>query len=450
MGRVNALEQRFPVDTWKYQGVDLWPLIRFEIFRMQGKGLDASSGWQGWMARLPQAVRSSLDALRLLMLRPQLVKFFWGRCDALVASHSAYQKYSFAGKILDPYADRLILENQELGLKTHKWEFNGIAPFNLKGSYLGFPSALVFYPLKTAARLKFRFSRRGEVLPAFVALHGNLGQDLSTDALEKSVLQSVFVIRLVSQVLKKILTLKGVKKVYVTAYYSEPQMALLLAARELGIPTVDLQHGVQARAHKAYGSWSKVPPEGYNVLPDEFAVWSEVEMQIRKDWGKPAESIPRATMIGPSPLLLRQKLGDHEGIPAWLSSIRVRERKLALLSTQPTVDFIRFLKESTGVGDYFWLIRLHPRMRGDLTVSLKALSEIPDLRFEIQKSTAANLFPLLESCDVHVTGYSTVATEASWFGKKTLTFHPFGPTCFPELTDAGWLQPWEEGLKHGL
>ena len=85
-------------------------------------------------------------------------------------------------------------------------------------------------------------------------------------------------------------------------------------------------------------------------------------------------------------------------------------------------------------------------MKGEISKIAAALAEIPNLQFEVVKSTSETLFPLLETCDMHVTGYSTVATEASWFGKKTMTIHPFGPQCFPELVDAGFLSPWETGF----
>src|SRR5262249_37500646 len=48
----------------------------------------------------------------------------------------------------------------------------------------------------------------------------------------------------------------------VTQYYDAEAMALLLACRERGIPSVDLQHGMQGALHFAYGRWSRIPRGG--------------------------------------------------------------------------------------------------------------------------------------------------------------------------------------------
>ncbi len=446
MKLVNSIERDLPVDQWTHRGVQIWPLMRFEIFRQSEKRIfDGANGWSGIFIKFPPALRSFLDALKVCLVRPSVFLNLFGKTQVLVASHSSFQKYAYSGKIFDPYADRNILEEREAGHKTQKWEFNGLCPLNLSGSLLGFPWALFFYPLKIISRLRDKTLGTNLNHPAFLEMAKKIGTD-PAQKMQSSVMASANTISLVSKFLVPILKWKSVKKLLVTAYYSEPQMSLILAARHLGIPSIDLQHGVQARDHKAYGSWKKIPLDGFGILPDQFAVWSNVEMQIQKEWSLSPIQKPGALMIGPSPLVLLKKLGANDPIPEWLSQLRLQNSKIALLSVQPTVDFVSFLKESPRVSDYFWLIRLHPRMKGEISKIAAALAEIPNLQFEVVKSTSETLFPLLETCDMHVTGYSTVATEASWFGKKTMTIHPFGPQCFPELVDAGFLSPWETGF----
>src|SRR5207253_11421849 len=71
---------------------------------------------------------------------------------------------------------------------------------------------------------------------------------------------------------------------FVVNYYDARCMALILACRELGIRSVDIQHGVQGELHGAYGSWRRVPAGGYAVLPSIFWCWSGDEARTLRAW----------------------------------------------------------------------------------------------------------------------------------------------------------------------
>src|SRR5262249_45583558 len=57
------------------------------------------------------------------------------------------------------------------------------------------------------------------------------------------------------------------------ADYGPREQALCLASRELGIPTIELQHGVIDDVHPAYANWTVVPDNGYETRPTAFWCW---------------------------------------------------------------------------------------------------------------------------------------------------------------------------------
>lgn len=64
-------------------------------------------------------------------------------------------------------------------------------------------------------------------------------------------------------------------------------VALILAAKSLGIKAVDIQHGNMIGFYIQYNNWLEEPKDGYDLLPDAICVWSEREKQhIKETWRK--------------------------------------------------------------------------------------------------------------------------------------------------------------------
>ena len=71
---------------------------------------------------------------------------------------------------------------------------------------------------------------------------------------------------------------------FVVTYYGSIGMAFDLACREFGIPSFDIQHGVQGSLHAAYGRWLRLPVNGYELLPSFFLCWSQKEKSVIEEW----------------------------------------------------------------------------------------------------------------------------------------------------------------------
>ena len=71
-----------------------------------------------------------------------------------------------------------------------------------------------------------------------------------------------------------ILKKSSINKVYVCSYYSQPALGFIIAANQLGIKTIEVQHGPIGEYHLAYSNWNKLPQnKKYLSIPDEIHIW---------------------------------------------------------------------------------------------------------------------------------------------------------------------------------
>src|SRR5262249_18009723 len=151
-------------------------------------------------------------------------------------------------------------------------------------------------------------------------------------------------------------------------------MALVAACRQLGVLSVDLQHGVQGESHVAYGAWSVMPAQGWELLPDRFWVWSESEVAAIRKWVPPG-STRHLAFVGGNIWLDLWRAGNSPLVRELDEPIRQlcarRARRPRILVTLqwglddnsyllPLIDAMRALPE------FDWWLRLHPIMYGQL------------------------------------------------------------------------------------
>ena len=72
---------------------------------------------------------------------------------------------------------------------------------------------------------------------------------------------------------KLLLKHKNLKEIYLTCWYTTETMGICAAARQLGIKTIDIQHGKQGKYQAMYSGWTTIPESGYSLMPDKFWCW---------------------------------------------------------------------------------------------------------------------------------------------------------------------------------
>jgi hypothetical protein len=216
----------------------------------------------------------------------------------------------------------------------------------------------------------------------------------------------------------KILKFLKPEKIFTLCYYSSSVYSLNLAAHELEIPTIELQHGPINNFHLAYGSFSRISHlHSSFLLPDQFLVWDKFSLDVLSN-SFPEKEI---NIIG----LPWFNFLDHSG------SKNNNEKKEILYALQPRSEIgdlfpeflINWIKQSKD--DCIWLIRMHPRQASERDDIVKRLSaeSIYDL-VDIDFASSAPLPSLLSSCDLVFTNFSGVVIEAAVMGVPSVALHP--------------------------
>lgn len=226
--------------------------------------------------------------------------------------------------------------------------------------------------------------------------------------------------------------------VFLSGYYTVDTFGLILAAKELNISTVDVQHGKQGKFHPMYSHWSSIPEGGYQLLPDYFWNWGEESKHNIQIWMKDGFKF-HTPVIGGNLWLSMWKFKEvdpgkiAEGLLADLTPFT----KTVMVSLQPIDDALpEFLIDAIRENkNWFWLIRLHPAMKND---SSKALTELRGFsNVDIDRSSSLPLYFLLSNTDIHLTAWSSVCFEALSFNIPTVIYHTIGESLFGDYIQSG-------------
>jgi hypothetical protein len=238
--------------------------------------------------------------------------------------------------------------------------------------------------------------------------------------------------------------------VVLDCWYGRESMGMALAAHRLGIPVVDLQHGVQGHGHPAYAGWSPPPAGGYEVFPDRFWVWGEwdAESLVRNNPGAIAPE--NVTVVGQRWLTGWNDGGDRRHTSAVERVDRLQDGRRAILVTlQPGVPYHAVLLPLIAETPlhWRWWVRLHGRMGDDATRLETELCRATRRSVEVREATRLPLPALMRACSWHVTGFSTCALEALAFGIPTLLLHPSGEHAYARFVEKQVMWPHQSSRE---
>lgn len=267
--------------------------------------------------------------------------------------------------------------------------------------------------------------------------------------------------------------------------------ALICAAKQLGIETVDLQHGVQAGWSPVYNHWQAVPQQGYSLLPKTFWVWGKYDAdKIRDTFGSDPDVCGVRSLVGGFPWLDRQQDFLNETIPKPLLKLQAKlqqqaERRNQLLAEQVDADETVLASESTlsdqatseaepsvrtaveleavaSVGlmparkiglltlqdqtvfpplfsqiieqsadRIAWLIKRHPKHQNI------DLSPIRGKALYGKEFDSVSFLTLINAADIHLTECSTAVIEADYFGVPSVVTGEQGILNYSDFIEQG-------------
>ncbi|WP_445718809.1 hypothetical protein [Flavobacterium sp.] len=433
------IERDFSVNKWQVNGIHLWPILRiklcfFLIYQVESEKNDFKQNVSGsapvistFRKKLFQIKRNfqkAKESLKFYIWKsklPQKNYIFLGG-DA----HRVNYKNARFNRFFDVLISKYAIENQSLyfeyGNQLEKNQYQPEKVYFYEKFFLGFQ---YLYRLKSR---QVNFNWTGFSLFEDFLLSNELTHDfiLKNNRTEiENWATSLFLpkIAFFTEVIRKIQP----KQIHFLCYYSDFNYALLVAANQLKITTVEMQHGPQTDIHLSYGSWTVVPSEGYAVLPRVFWNWDENSASVLNKWMQNNTTYKVKVIGNPWMDYWRAMSQSYANNNFILYSLQPNPITLEQLFTPQLLDCIRSSSE-------IWFLRLHPRQMNEKDALINFFKKENLLhKINIEAATNDPLPQLLANAKLHVTHFSGTTIEASFFNLKTILLNKNGLVSFPEL-----------------
>jgi hypothetical protein len=461
MDFINKIEADFPVESWTIDGIHIWPLVRTSLgthlaYTEIGKSIDNTQGYlPNKIAKLINLMKGHADYIRAYVSDFSNNARINQKVDAVFLGDQVSRIYfneSWYDRFCDPFIGEFKLNGKNcLHMEPlHRYLTPRYAPGVFIQPHLDYLTIKSILAFNVVNHLEIKL-QDFELFQRMMEIN-NIDFHLSSNQL----VQYTYRLRLYADFFKKILHRVSPQIGFVVCYYGLEGMAFNLACREMGIPSVDIQHGVQGDLHRAYGRWNKLPKAGYELLPTIFWVWSEVEAKAINNWNEKVKKWHRP-FIGGNPWLNLWWNNDNNicmyyknqinNISGFLeSSIKI------LLTLQPGVPnhgipewLINAIDRSPS--DWFWLIRVHPCMLAERGNVKKLIATCSHKKVNVDDATDLPLPSILKSVDIHVTHSSSTVIEAQQYGVPTIAVSNMGKELYLEQFELGWLEVAYDGVS---
>lgn len=461
-----AVDAAFPTDRWRVGGLHALPLFRYEVYNgnhtlhhRSGRSRVAPHPVVGAVgAKVGAAVRRARMEFHDRSARAKV-----GRADTVLFSDGV----SFAqlsGRHYERFCDPLRERLARVGVTSLL-----LTPLHAYAYPRHSPSVFV-QPALDVARVRAVAEsrvRRPELdLPGYDEAVAFLERRHPGIVLPtRTRLSRVVVnIEVFASMYSRLLRRARPRVVYVVCFYGSERFAMLLAARRLGIPTVDIQHGYSGELHWAYSRWTNMPSGGYELLPRYFWCWSEDERRTMSAWADQSGGAHRV-LVGGNLFANMWRDGRNEVVHRYdedvSGQIARHPGKVAVLYAANGLETDDQLRRLASVirataSDMFWYCRLHPCRSTDAGRAAEILRSEQASTFEIERATRLPLYAWLRHVSLHVTESSTTVMEASDFGVPSVLFGAVEAPSFAPYVESGWLRvanaPEEvpQALRHQL
>jgi CDP-glycerol glycerophosphotransferase (TagB/SpsB family) len=232
------------------------------------------------------------------------------------------------------------------------------------------------------------------------------------------------------------------KLVYINNSYSHSAWPIIVACKELNIPTIEQQHGLIGRNHLAYLVPRHIAQRAKFPLCDIMVVWGEFTKRflVRAGVYQPEQvyvcGFPRIDS-------LLEALPDKKETLTRLS-ITLDAKVVLYTSNRFAQGFMNDMLDNIAqVGDraaVHWIIKLHPREKDEakwqMAVEQRKIKNVTILR-------QFDFYALLGACDIHISFASTTLIEAAVLGKLNLGFKPIHTNDPAGFLEAGAYEPVE-------
>lgn len=419
---ISELEKNFDVNSLYYKDLRVWPLIRMVLIVRLERPTSSFARKRGdyYYQVLPDQ-----QQLASLAQYKNVDYMFISRPN----EYDIRMQGKYYSRLIDPYVEIVKDKHSFLKVQLFSDSIETTSPRYIPTVFLKTSKSYFYYPVGKDDITNFGRLRE------FVL--SSCGLDLD----ERTIIGFANNIEQYRLYFLDLLSHIQPKTVSLVCYYDIPMRGLIWACRDLNITSVDLQHGYHA-SHLSYEHWSRIPPEGYEVLPDIFHVWSaSFKDDIEKT--QPAGCTQHRPVVGNNAWMRKvtQEQPPIDGVDKSFFEYLKHKEKVILVTLQLGVDSLPpHLLEAMKClpHDWLWLMRRHPHHKHtpDNTVEILHYHDIHN--YEIENSTEYPLFLLLRYSHHHLTASSSACLESLVYGVPTTFFSSEAYQRYKEHIDMGF------------
>lgn len=422
IARLHDIENRYPVNSWQYEGIDVWPIIKKDIF---------FSWYDGQVDGLKGKVQP-VKKNNLLSKSIKTLKSFWAwslfcmketkPIQVLYCSCRTF-RVDWHDQFINRYYFPLIQKGIDSSFKIIEYgpPQKG-KQYLLKREIIFIDqflwAVLLQVKMKSSTRV-FYFEALASVQEALQTIYRGDIKHYFQGILNKNMDVQLAYIKIFERCFKKYKPKESIG----LCYYNAQMFAMHFVANRYKIPNYDMQHGGQGPLHPMY-SFHNPPMKGYNILPKTFWCWDEASKHNIESWAK-MQKFHQVECKGNPWIDFQLDQADP---------VLLTEKKMILYTIQEEsldpyiLDAIRETPQ-----EYVWWLRLHPRKQAAKTAIENQLREIGILnQVEIKQATILSLPILLKSAAVHISKFSGSVIEAAQVGTKTIIIDPIGVETYED------------------
>lgn len=421
---LNYCEEKFSVNEWKYEGVHVWPLVRIELGNYlikKNRGVIVEK--RNYFMHFKIILIGLINYVFYYFKNFNKVENEFGGI-LFIGTGNSYVK--LLDKWYDSFSDPIIdiLKLNSLPFTKIDYSHNYLSPKKYPAIYSQF--GIDFIIIKTLLFKKKKISKIDvswyEEFRNY-CLENNFHFRLLDD---NSLKVQIFLIFILKKKFIKLFSIIRPKFAFITNYYSMIGFSYLLALKEIGIKVGDIQHGVQHKEHYAYSSWSNLPVNGFEFLPNYFFNWSDSENVLINNWASKCNNHKSITIGN---IFIENWLNNNNSICNIYDKIvnsKLDSNKKTVLYTCSLFSIEKQFNYLPTVisqlqNNFNLIVRVHPQDLNQLNEYKSYLNEYNlNENINIEWGSTFPLYSLLRNIDFHITLNSTVIIEAERFEKQTI------------------------------
>ena len=434
------IEEKWPVEKWEVNNIKIWPYLRIKLYihllMMMNKKLEKEETTSD-VKHSSSSKKTIFSKLILIFSSFFKLNFFFfslkKKSHLLFGSHIHRVKQNglYFNRFYDSLVDIHHLKNEVYNVeyqKVYPNTFNKEAVISLEKELRNYKNLLKFKEKFTPKNDSISLENYDDFyaylkqLPIRLDLLRFSVSDLKNWSRRVIALQPFF---------RRFYKKTQPKTVVFLGFYGYDDLyAALLTSNQMGIKTVDFQHGPQTNIHMVFSSWTKFPLEGYDLLPKEFWNWDEFSKMNIEKWCVKNHSI--AKVVG-QPFVnywLKHNHFERSESNTIIYSLQTFPFEIQDMLTPKIIQLIKDLP-------YQWILRLHPRNYIEIEEIKTFLiqNQIEDKTI-IQSSIDEMPLPkVLLSSIVHITNFSGCLIEAHLLGVPTILINNIGKEMFSQYID---------------